>query len=147
MLKSGRLRHRWISRRFFDIGYACWKAGDYRAIKVRNRRWRLFKGRLVADLYIKYRWQDAYFWSSMHMISKADARHFDRYEEIEYFGRRLKVPAFYQEYLTHTYGDWRTPRKDFTPVTDDGTIIGSLTDLGSKVGRGPQPKPAHPFRR
>ena len=130
LVRQGALRHRWISRRFFASAYDCWDAGDYRAIKVRDRRWRLFKGRLVADLYIKYRWKDAYYWSSMRMISKADARYFDRYEELDYFGRRVKVPASYQEYLTQIYGDWRTPRRDYKPQTEDGTIIGSLADLG-----------------
>jgi tRNA uridine 5-carbamoylmethylation protein Kti12 len=51
---------------------------------------------------------------------------------VEYFGRRLKVPAFYKDYLATIYGDWRTPRKDYKPQSDDGTIIGSLADLGVK---------------
>lgn len=131
-LRQGRMRHRWISRRFFSRGFACWQTGDYRAVKIRDRRWWFFKGPLVADLYIKYPWQGAYYWSSMRMISKADARYFDNWEEVEYFGRRLKVPAFYKDYLATIYGDWRTPRKDYKPQSDDGTMIGSLADMGVK---------------
>ena len=129
LLRQGKLRHRWISRRFYSSGFECWKPGDYRVIKVRNRRWLLFKGPLVADLYIKYRWKEDYYWTSMRMISRAEARYFDHYEEIDYFGRRLKVPAHYQDYLSKIYGDWRTPRQDYKPQTEDGTIIGSLSSM------------------
>jgi phosphorylcholine metabolism protein LicD len=140
VLDAGRFRHRWISRRYFKHGFDCWKQGDYRAIKIRNRRLFYFRGKLTADLYIKYRWNDAYYWSAMGMICKADARFFNSHGEVEYMGRRLKVPAFHEEYLAKIYGDWRTPDRNYNPKKDDGTIIGALS--GPEPGAGKTGRPA-----
>jgi lipopolysaccharide cholinephosphotransferase len=123
-LNRFRLRRRWISKRFFRQSSPYWKQGDYRAIKIRNRKLLLFKGPVHADLYIKYRVGDVYYWSSAKMICKADAEHFDGYELLEYRGTRLKVPARYADYLTLVYGDWRTPVRRFNASADDGSIIG-----------------------
>ena len=41
-------------------------------------------------------------------------RHFDGYEHIELFGQHFKVPADALGYLDFVYGQWRTPRQDFT---------------------------------
>jgi len=131
VLNRFRVRRRWISKRFFRQSSPYWKQGDYRAIKIRNRRLLLFKGRLHADLYIKYRVDDAYYWSSAKMICSSDAEHFDGYEQLEYRGRRLKVPVRYADYLTLVYGDWRTPMREFNAAADDGSIV------GPEPGRGP----------
>ncbi|MBV4516795.1 MULTISPECIES: LicD family protein [Pseudomonas] len=41
-------------------------------------------------------------------------RHFDGYEHIELFGQNFKVPSDALGYLDFVYGQWRTPRQDFT---------------------------------
>lgn len=40
--------------------------------------------------------------------------HFDGHEYIELFDQRFKVPANAEGYLDFVYGQWRTPRQDFT---------------------------------
>lgn len=40
--------------------------------------------------------------------------HFDGYEHVELFGQQFKVPADALGYLDFVYGQWRTPRQDFT---------------------------------
>lgn len=41
-------------------------------------------------------------------------RHFDSYDHIELFGQDFKVPFDASGYLDFVYGQWRTPRQDFT---------------------------------
>jgi phosphorylcholine metabolism protein LicD len=130
-LNRFRLRRRWISKRYFRQSSPYWKKGDYRAIKIRSRRLLLFKGRLHADLYIKYRVDDAYYWSSAKMICRSDAVHFDGYELLDYRGRPVKVPLRWAAYLTLVYGDWRTPIREFNAAADDGSIVGPEPGRGS----------------
>ncbi|MEE1131341.1 MAG: LicD family protein [Caryophanon sp.] len=51
---------------------------------------------------------------AIQTMNKCDKKHFLTFEYVEYDGEKLKAPAQYEEYLTHTYGDWRTPRKETT---------------------------------
>ena len=124
-----RLRGWWISHRYQRHDFKLWKKGDYQSIKIRNRRAWLFRGRVKADFNIKYRSDEdgKYYWFMLmtKQVCEVDARFFDAYEELEYAGRRAKVPAHYDEYLTQKYGDWRTPNPDFDHHSEDGTAIGS----------------------
>lgn len=130
VLKVFRAHRRWISLRRFTHAYHHWTESDYRAIKIRTRRMFFFKGRIACDLYLKYPGPDAYYWSSMRMVCKADRRYFDAYETVEYRGRRVKIPAHAADYLENIYGNWRTPDPGYNPTTDDGTILGPLATLG-----------------
>ena len=115
----------WISKRYMQQPFKVWKVGDLQSIKIRNKRWLFFRGRVKADLNVKYKLDNEYYWYmlGLHKISKADQKYFDNYEEIEYEGRKVKVPAHYDEFLTLKYGDWRTPNRDYDGNKDDGTTI------------------------
>ena len=131
VLKTFRKRGRWISRRPFTHAYHYWTEADCRAIKIRSRRWFFFKGPLACDICVKYPAPDGCrYWSSMRMVCKADRRFFEGRETVEYHGRRLNVPAHAAEYLATIYGDWRTPNPAYNPTREDGTIVGSLAQLG-----------------
>ncbi len=128
-----RIRGWWISHRYQKYNFKLWKKGDYQSIKIRNRRGLLFRGRIKSDLNVKYKCMESgnYYWFMLltGMICEAEGKFFDSYDEIEYAGRMAKVPAHYREFLTQKYGDWRTPKPDFNHKAEDGTAIGSGSDL------------------
>jgi len=104
--------------------HPAWTRGMPRAVKIRNRSALLLgRGRIYAEFFIKYPHGDGRFWSFLGKISRADRAHFDRLETVEYAGRPVKVPADYEPYLATMYGDWRTPRRDYDTLEDDGMII------------------------
>lgn len=125
ILPRFRKRGWWISHRYMKQPFDVWKVGDYQSIKIRNKRWGLFRGRVKSDLNVKYKHGNEYFWYMLGLrkISKVDEKYFDGYEEVDYEGRKVKVPAHYEDYLTLKYGDWKTPNRDYDGKTDDGTTI------------------------
>ncbi len=132
-----RLRGWWISHRKIWYDHEAWKSGDYQSIKLRNRRFLVLRGRVKADINVKYRVGDRYVWHmlGMGMICESPARYFDGYELLEYEGRQVKVPAGYDAYLTDKYGDWRTPNRDYDGKKDDGTVVATVKDGQVSDGR------------
>lgn len=39
-----------------------------------------------------------------------DIKHFEQYDIINFLGKEVKVPFRHEDYLSHTYGDWKTPK-------------------------------------
>ena len=47
----------------------------------------------------------------------APAKHFERYESVDFLGQRFNVPFESRDFLTFMYGQWSTPKKT-TQITD-----------------------------
>ncbi len=100
----------WVSERYWDLDIHGQTKGKPRAIKLYNRELLIFKGRIHADLYIKYRLDDGWYWQSHGKPCRAPHRFHDEYETIDFLGRQVRVPAHAEDYLAHAFGgDWRTP--------------------------------------
>ena len=102
--------------------------GTVRILKIWNRRWGMFRGRMLLDCFVKIRYEDAYYWAvggEKEYAKKAvPARFYDRLESIEFSGKRFLVPSDPRGYLALRYGpDWQTPRKQWNYAKDDGAII------------------------
>ena len=126
-----RLKGCWISKRYMKYDYALWEKGDYQSIKIRNRRYGLFRGRIKVDVNIKYKADQHYYWFMLGtgMNCRVDEKYFDHYEEIEFAERKVKVPAYYDQYLTLKYGNWHVPQKDYDGHVSDGTAIGKGSEF------------------
>ena len=46
------------------------------------------------------------------------AKFLEQHQFIEFNGRRFMAPVDVDEYLTHLYGDWKTPVKEWDFKTD-----------------------------
>jgi hypothetical protein len=106
----------WRVSRTYTIPFDsdAWRSGDPRVVKVRSKNpWGIGPGSTLLDITIIYPHGDYYWWEMSGRVCRIDRTFFDGREEIRYAGRPLKVPRNYEQYLTHTYGDWRTPRPDF----------------------------------
>lgn len=105
--------------------HAAWEQGSLRSIKIRNRNFLFFgRGRIVMDVFVKYPHGDHAWWKLAGVVCRAEQRYFEGHETIEYAGRQVRVPRDYEKYLEYLYGsDWRTPKKIFNPLTDDGSMV------------------------
>ena len=100
----------WVSTRTWDLDIQGQTLGKLRSGKVYNRELLIFKGRIHADLYIKYRLEDGWYWQSHGKPCRAPHHFHDSYETIDFLGRSVRVPADTEAYLAHSFGDdWRTP--------------------------------------
>lgn len=110
---------------FNSAPHTAWKQDSLRSIKIRNRNLLFFgRGRVVMDVFVKYPHGDHAWWKLAGEICRAPRHHFAGHETIEYAGRQVRVPCDYENYLEYLYGsDWRTPKKIFNSLTDDGSII------------------------
>lgn len=113
--------HRYMRRPFKNI----WTTEDLQAIKIRNKDWGFIRGRVKADFNFRYKHDKEYFWYMLGAdhICKSDQKYYDNCEEIDYEGRKVKVPAHYKEFLTEKYGDWETPDKNYSVKTGDRMAI------------------------
>ncbi|MFC1480301.1 LicD family protein [Candidatus Omnitrophota bacterium] len=60
--------------------------------------------------------------NNAHMIPK---HYFTDLTTMQLYGMEFKVPAETEKYIAFRYGeDWRTPKKDWLTVRDDGAVIG-----------------------
>ena len=100
----------WVSTRTWSTSHPGTPTGELRVLKIYNRELFFFKGRIHADLYIKYRLDDAWYWQSHGKACRAAHRFHDCFETIDFLGRNVRVPAHTEDYLAHAFGDdWLTP--------------------------------------
>lgn len=104
-----------------------WRAGDYRAFKIKNRSLLFFlSGNLCLDVFVKYVKEPFVYCIAKEKILRVDAKFYRSYEEISYEGRKVKVPNHYEEYLAARYGDWRTPVKEWDVAIHDLTVVSDV---------------------
>ncbi len=119
----------------------CWRKGDPRSIKIRNRNFLFFgRGRIVMDVTLTYK-HDGFYWrGAMGKIWRIPGQYYDRHGFVQYANQQIRVPHQVEQYLAFLYGDWRVPNKDHDPIKNDGSLYGDLvppesesTSLSGKV--------------
>jgi lipopolysaccharide cholinephosphotransferase len=92
------------------VDSSAWSATDPRRVTIVSRRLLPFTiGRLRLDVLIKYRHEGSLYWIADGRLRQAPLRHFDGVREIEFEGRKARIPVEAEAYLTELYGDWNTP--------------------------------------
>lgn len=62
------------------------------------------------DIWLLYFEED----TAVQTMNKCAMNHFSKAESVNYKGKNIHVPYDFKAYLHHTYGDWKTPKKDTT---------------------------------
>jgi hypothetical protein len=103
-----------------------WRRGDPRVVKVRSwSPWLIGPGSTLLDITVVYPDGKHYWWEMARRVCRVPREFLDGRGTLSFAGREVKVPRDHERYLELSYGDWRTPRPDF-----------SHNDLGVIVGRG-----------
>jgi len=108
-----------------------WKRGMPRLVKVRNTRFRIFRGDLLLDIFIAWRHADRYHWSLWKhddhslQVRSVPAHFFDALGTVEFDGRSWPIPSSIEEYLTARYGNWRQPVCSWNCHADEAAAAGA----------------------
>jgi len=91
-----------------------WNIGDPRVLKVRRRHLMLIGGgNTLLDITFTYRDGDFCYWPMARKLCRVPVAFFTGCDMLEYAGRPVRAPHRHERYLELSYGDWRTPRRDF----------------------------------
>ena len=113
------------------INYGPILQGDIRMLKVKSIFWSLAaifssalrKRLLVTDIFVKFNDGKEAFWIAKDRIMKTSAIHYAGHETVYYQGLNYSVPVDYRGYLTHKYGGWKIPVREWNCANDEKTVI------------------------
>ena len=119
-----------VTKRKSEIDYGPIRKKSYSILKVKPFGKSILKfmhtyfrkSYVVLDIFIKTNDEKFTYWQAMRNVMKVNKRYYYSYEEIEYQGKKLKVPNDYKSYLTEKYGDWSVPVEDWVSGKDEKTI-------------------------
>jgi phosphorylcholine metabolism protein LicD len=92
------------------------KKGQVRILKIQTRKYFFLKDYSLLDIFVKYPVEDDYCWmvAPKDPVLKAVPREFyDKRTQFEFDGKLYWVPEDYESFLEYSYGDWRTPVKEW----------------------------------
>ena len=112
-----------VKTRHFDRTNDFFKAGTLRMIKIREKRFfGLLKGKVCADIFIKYPIEDKHYWEIANKTKFVPSTYYENLKPITFKGFEFSSPELTDEYLTYRYGNWQTPVKDWNTATDDKAL-------------------------
>lgn len=120
-----------ITRHRSKINYGPISRGSVRIFKVKGAFYsffrmfsnRLKRNELVADVFIKFQDGSDVFWISKGKIMSAPSLHYNGFSKLNFKGLELRIPAEHKDYLTHKYGDWSLPVKEWDCAVDEKSVI------------------------
>ena len=99
--------------------------GDIRVMKIWRRRFFFFKGEMV-DVFLRYIEDENCYWllegKDRKALCKMPVRFHNQLTSVYFNGINHNIPLNWDEFLTHRYGDWRTPVINWDAFVDDGSI-------------------------
>lgn len=112
-----------VKTRHFDESNDFFKAGTLRMIKIREKRFfGLLKGKVCADIFIKYPIEDKHYWEIANKTKFVPSKFYEKFETISFKEFDYSTPELTNEYLTYRYGNWQTPVKNWNTATDDKAL-------------------------
>ncbi len=108
-----------VYTRYFSQEDSVLNKGDIRAFRVRNSRFGFMRGFVKIDIFVMYKNTDSYYWYELGAKHKLPSEYLQELDTIEFNGKTYSKPKNHDAYLTHHYGDWRTPNKDFDAQFDN----------------------------
>ena len=112
-----------VKTRRFDTSNTYFKAGTLRMIKIREKRFfGLLKGKICADIFIKYPIEDNHYWEIANKTKFVPSTFYENFKTIAFNGFEYNIPQLTDEYLSYRYGNWQTPVKDWNTATDDEVL-------------------------
>jgi phosphorylcholine metabolism protein LicD len=110
----------------FDKDDLPFKKGVKRLVKIRNRKVYFIRGEVALDIFIKFKKDEEYFWQVGEMKKSVPSYFYDDLIPYGFDGKDYFIPKLYKEYLTHRYGDWETPVKEWNTFKDDKSLKGKI---------------------
>jgi len=107
-----------IYSRYHEIEDDVLKKGDFRAFRVKNRRWKFFRGYVNLDIFVMYKKEDYHYWYELGNKHKIPSSYIEEFDFIEFNEKEYSKPKDHDRYLTYHYGDWRVPNKDYDSKVD-----------------------------
>ena len=112
-----KLNYRTYSR-YHNINDDILKNGDFRAFRVRNYRWKFFRGYVKIDIFVMYKNKEHYYWYEYGNKHRLPCSILNEFDKIEFKGKMYNIPKDYDKYLSYHYGDWREPLPDYNSEVD-----------------------------
>ena len=112
--------------RYYKEDVGPFKKGEVKIIKIQTRKYLIFKGFTLLDVFIKKRVNDQYFWTvggKKIVLKSAPANFYEDLKDVEFNGHNYSIPKQVEDYLTYRYGEWKKPQKDYNYTKDDKAIV------------------------
>ncbi len=113
-----KLNYRTYSRYHHIVDDDVLKKGDFRAFRVRDCRWKFFRGYVKIDIFVMYKKDDYYYWYELGNKHKIPSSLLKEFDQIEFNSKLYTKPKDHDKFLTYHYGDWRTPNKEYNSKID-----------------------------
>ena len=113
-----KLNYRIYSRYHHIVDDDVLKEGDFRAFRVRDCRWKFFRGYVKIDIFVMYKKDDDYYWYELDNKHKIPSSLIEEFDQIEFNSKLYTKPKDHDKFLTYHYGDWRTPNKEYNAQID-----------------------------
>jgi lipopolysaccharide cholinephosphotransferase len=110
-------------RKFEDDDFI-FKKNKIRLIKVRKQYFfGLIKGTVCLEIFVKYIHENNVYWKVADKTMVAPKTFYDESKKIDFLDKKYFIPLKTDEYLTHKYGNWKTPVKNWNASKDELSII------------------------
>ncbi len=110
-------------RKFEDDDFI-FKKNDIRLIKVRGKKFfGLLKGTVCLEIFVKYVHENNVYWKVGDKTMSAPKTFYDESKKITFLDKKYDIPLKTDEYLTHKYGNWKIPIKNWDALKDELSII------------------------
>jgi phosphorylcholine metabolism protein LicD len=113
-----KLNYRTYSRLHMDENDEILKNGDFRTFKVRNYRWKFFKGYVKIDIFVMYEKDGFLYWREFGKRHRLPIKLISEFDTIEFNGKNYTKPKDTDAYLTYHYGDWRVAIENYDSEVD-----------------------------
>jgi phosphorylcholine metabolism protein LicD len=121
LLKEKKFRVRF---RYFETSDVHFIKGNLRILKIRKQQFfGLIKSPVCLEIFIKYKKDDHVFWKVSDKTMGAPFQFYKTIKNLLFQGQEYKIPGETEAYLTHKYGDWKTPVKEWNAMANEGSIV------------------------
>ena len=121
-----RLRGYRVKVKYYKKDVGPFKHGDFRIVKITNRKYLAAKGDARMDVFLKLKLDNSYYWTvgiKEPVLKSVPAAFNDNLDWLEFKGQKMMMPKDVEGYLTFRYGDWKTPVKEYNFKKDDLAIV------------------------
>jgi phosphorylcholine metabolism protein LicD len=113
-----------IRYRYCDTTDTYFTKGKLRILKIRKQHFfGLLKSPVCLEIFIKYKIEDQVFWKVSDKTMGAPFQFYQTIKKILFQGHEYSIPGETEAYLTHKYGDWKTPVKEWNAMVNEGSIV------------------------
>ncbi|OQY38790.1 MAG: hypothetical protein B6226_03135 [Candidatus Cloacimonetes bacterium 4572_65] len=112
--------------RYYKEDIGPFKKGEVRMMKIQTRKYFIFKGVTLLDIFIKREVEGSYFWTvgaKNAVLKSVPVTYYDNLDRVMFNKYSYSIPQDVHGYLTCRYGDWKTPVKEWDFKKDDKAIV------------------------